>query len=99
MKFEIIEPAPRKTSNAERRRALARKAHQCACWCKASGFEVLAVMGGLRQPRVVIKPSPLCDELEGAVAAYERGVCGARRYRYAVRFGCMVEWATHGGAA
>lgn len=97
MRFEIIEPAPRRIHNAELRRQIATKAYQCARWLRANGFEVLAVMGGLRQPRVVIKAGPLCDRLDGVVAAFERGPCGERRYRYAVRFGCMVEW--EGGAA
>lgn len=97
MKFQIIEPAPRRIHSAELRRQIAAKAYQCARWLRANGFEVLAVMGGLRQPRVVIKPSPLCDRLDGVVAAYERGPYGERRYRYAVRFDCMVEW--EGGAA
>lgn len=97
MKFEIIEPAPRRIYHADLRRQIAMKAYQCASWLRVNGFEVLAVMGGLRQPRVVIRPSPLCEQLDGVVEAYERGPRGERRYQYAMRFGCMVEWV--GGAA
>lgn len=92
MKFEIIEPVQRRIHNAELRRQIAMKAYQCARWLQISGFEVLAVMGGLRQPRVIIKADPLCERLDGVVEAYERSLHGERRYRYAVRFGCMVEW-------
>lgn len=92
MTFEIIETPPRRIHGAERRRELAQKAHQCARWLKVNGFEVIAVAGGMRQPRVLIKPDPLCDRLEGAVSAYERSPRGERHYRYAVRFDCMVEW-------
>ncbi len=92
MTFEIIEQAPRKVSNAALRRQIAEKAYQCARWLRINGFEVLAVLGGVRQPRVVIRPSTLCYQLEGAVDAFERSPRGERRYRYAVRFDCMIEW-------
>lgn len=99
MTFEIIEPTPRKISNSERRRQIAHQAHQCAKWLRISGFEVMAVVGGLRQPRIFIKPDPkLCDMLEGVVDAFERTPRHECRFRYVVRFGCMVQWEI-GGAA
>lgn len=91
------QPAMRRTRNAEFRRRIAQQVHQCSRWLKVQGFEILRVAGGFCQPRIIIKPGPLCGRLEGAVEAYERGPCGERRYRYAVRFGCLVEW--EGGAA
>jgi hypothetical protein len=92
MTFEIIEPTQKKMSGAVYRRQIAQQAHQCARWLRVNGFEVMAVLGGLRQPRVVIKSSPLCNTLDGVVQAYERTSKGERRYRYAVRFDCMIEW-------
>jgi hypothetical protein len=92
MKFQLIEPAPRRIHNAELRRELASKAHQCAKWLRISGYKVIAVSGGLRQPRIVIEAEPLCDRLEGAVDGYERTAHGERRYRYVLRFDVMVEW-------
>ncbi len=93
--------APRRVYNAELRRQIAAKVQQCTRWLRISGYEVVEVAGGLRQPRVVIKHSPLCNRLEGAAEAYERTPRGGRRYRYVVRFDCMVEWekseANHAG--
>lgn len=83
---------PRALTPAERRSELAHKAHQCARWLRINGFEVIAVLGGVRQPRIQVGTSPLCDLLDGAADAYERTLRGERRYRYAVRFDCMVEW-------
>ncbi len=91
-------PAPRRVYNAELRRQIAAKVQQCTRWLRISGYEVVEVSGGPRQPRIVIKHSPLCNRLDGAAEAYERTPRGERRYRYAVRFDCMVEWA-EGGAA
>lgn len=95
MKFEIIEPSPRCVHNADLRRRIAQQVYQCSRWLKVQGFEILRVAGGVIQPRIVIKHSPLCASLEGAVDAYERTPHGERRYRYAVRFDCMVEWEAH----
>lgn len=92
MTFEIIEPTPRKVTNAALRREIAHKAHQCARWLRINGFEVLTVKGGVCLPRVIIKPHPLCHTLDGVAQAYERTCKGERRYSFAVRFDCMVEW-------
>lgn len=95
MKFEIIEPQPRHVHNADLRRRIAQQVYQCSRWLRVQGFEILRVAGGVIQPRIVIKHSQLCASLEGAVDAYERNPHGERRYRYAVRFDCMVEWEAH----
>lgn len=92
MTFEIIEPVPRRVANAELRRRIAARVHECSRWLRINGFKVIAVAGGLIQPRIIIQQGPLCDLLDGAADAYERTPSGARRYRYAVRFDCMVEW-------
>ena len=88
----LSNPTNRKMSSAVFRRQIAQQAYQCARWLRINGFDVMAVLGGLRQPRVVIKPSPLCNALEGVVQAYERTAKGERRYHYVVRFECTVEW-------
>lgn len=67
--------------------------HRCIEWLAVQKYEVLTVQQGPRIPRVYIKPSPLCDELEGAVEHYERSAAGERRYKTALRFGCEVRWA------
>lgn len=74
------------------RRQIAEQARRCVEWLKISGFDVLVVLGGSFQPRVVIKPSQLCSMLDGVVNAYERTPRGERRYSYVSRFDCMVEW-------
>lgn len=65
---------------------------RCAKWLKAQGFEVLCVQKGPRNPRITIRTSPLCDQLEGAVRMYERVGKTERRYWVAIRFGCEVRW-------
>ncbi len=76
-----------------RRRWIAEQVDICTKWCKVQGLEVLRVEKSLRTPpRIYIKPSTLCDRLEGAVACYERGPHGERRYKMAIRFGCEVRW-------
>lgn len=72
---------------------------RCVQWLKVQGFDVLAVQQGPRVPRVHIKPGPLCDKLEGAIAHYERSAAGERRYKVVVRLGCEVRWSDNGGAA
>lgn len=77
---------------------LSQDADRCRKWLKDQGFEVLAVEKGKRNPRLTIRTSPLCGQLEGAVRMYERSTSGERRYWVAIRFGCEVRW-TEGGAA
>lgn len=93
MNITQFSAAARRIRHAELRRRIAQQVHQCSQWLRVSGYEILRVEGGFCQPRIVIKPSPLCDQLDGAVNAYERTLHGERRYRYAVRFDCMVEWS------
>lgn len=99
MKFELIEEPQKTTSarppvitQAERLEAAA-QADFCVKWLQAQGFEVLYVHKGPRNPRVNIRTSPLCEQLEGAVRMYER-LHGkpAKRYWVAIRFGCEVRW-------
>lgn len=88
----VFNAAARRIHHAELRRRIAQQVHQCSQWLRVQGYEILRVEGGFCQPRIVIKPSPLCDQLDGAADAFERTRHGACHYRYAVRFGCMVTW-------
>lgn len=74
------------------RAEVARAAQACVNWCHAQGFEVTGVQRGLSHPRVYIKASPLCDQLDGAVHRFERVANIERRYWFAIRFGCEVRW-------
>lgn len=73
---------------------IAEQADQCVCWLKAQGFDVLMVEAG---PRITVRTSPLCDQLEGAVCAFSRGLHGEQRYKMAIRFDCEVRWLDVGG--
>ena len=68
---------------------LNRQARACVDWLKAQGFTVLRVESG---PRITVQPNPLCDQLEGAVAGYSRGVKGESRYHMVWRLNCQVQW-------
>jgi hypothetical protein len=72
---------------------VARQADQCVKWLIIQGFEVLYMQKGLSCPRVIIRNSPLCKSLDGAVHMYQRGLQGERRYYFAIRFDCEVRWA------
>ncbi len=80
--------------NAELRREIAERVRICARWLRVNGFEIIAITGGLIQPRIIIKhSSKLCSTLEGVVQAFERTAGNSGRwYSYAVRFNCMIEW-------
>lgn len=43
-------------------------------------------------PRILVRYSPLCDKLEGAVQGYSRGPRGIEHYKTVVRFDCEVRW-------
>lgn len=73
---------------------IAEQADECVTWLKVNGFEVLSVEAG---PRIIVRPSPLCDAFEGAVEAYSRGIYGVQRYKMVVRFKCAVCWLDEGG--
>jgi hypothetical protein len=73
------------------------QASRCVKWLLVQGFEVLGVQKGPRNPRITIRTSPLCDQLEGAVRMFERVGKAEKRYFVAIRFGCEVRW-TEGGA-
>lgn len=73
--------------------------YRCVNWLDVQGFEVVQVSDGASTPHIYIKPSPLCDMLDGTVHMYERGPHGERRYKMAIRFGCEVRWHDEGGAA
>ncbi len=80
-------------SAAARRLWIAEQADYCAKWLKAQGLEVLRVeKGPLTQPRIIIRPSPLCDRFDGAVSGYSRTLKGELRYRWVMRFDCEVRW-------
>ncbi len=59
-------------------------------------------VGRILKPRVYIRTSPLCEQLEGAVWMYERithnGNMVSRRYWVAIRLGCEVRWTDEGGS-
>lgn len=82
----------RRAGNEPSRYHLIDQARQCVEWLKINGYEVLVVIRGTYQPRIVIKSSMLCAELHGAVQAFERTQHGERRYNYVSRFDCTVEW-------
>lgn len=76
----------------------AEQVEKCVKWLHLQGFEVLAVLVGTRNPRISVRTSPLCAQLDGAVRRFERAAQGERRYWVALRFDCEVRWA-EGGAA
>lgn len=80
------------TPSPAERVTVAKETDSCVRWLKVQGFEVLYVQKGLHLPRVIIRTSPLCNSLEGAVHRYERGLYGERRYWFAIRFDCEVRW-------
>lgn len=80
----------------EQRRRIAEQADFCVRWLKAQGFDVLAVSDG---PRILVRYSHLCDQLEGAVEGYSRGPKGSERYKCVIRHECEVRWIVTGGAA
>ncbi|OHD24110.1 MAG: hypothetical protein A2Y38_12295 [Spirochaetes bacterium GWB1_59_5] len=84
------EELPRTT--LEDRLQTAVHASQCVKWLQSQGFEVLGVQKGPRNPRVTIRTSLLCEQLEGAVRRFERSPQGEKRYWVAIRFGCEVRW-------
>lgn len=79
-------------SNPVERLQLAHRAKQCVDWLFVSGFEVLQVQKGLDKPRVFIRNSPLCKQLDGAVHRFERSNGIERRYWFAIRFDCEIRW-------
>ena len=91
MSFEVIEN-PTKTS-AEARMAIAQQVDQCVKWLKINGFEVHGVE---RCGRIHIRTSPLCEQLEGAIAGFSRGPRGVQRYKTVIRFDCEVRWIDGG---
>lgn len=74
------------------RAEVAREAQACVNWLRVNGFEVTGVQRGLSRPRVYIKVSPLCEQLEGAVHRFERLNNIERRYWFTLRLGCEVRW-------
>lgn len=77
---------------------IAEQASRCVKWLQIQGFEVLYVQKGRDNPSIIIRPSPLCDKLEGAVAVYERSLRFERRYKTVTRLHCEVRWEDKGGA-
>lgn len=82
----------RTAHDKDARRRIAEQARRCVEWCRVQGFEILAVLGGSFQPRIVVKPSALCTMPDGVVQGYERTPRGERRYNFVSRFDCVVEW-------
>lgn len=67
---------------------IASQADRCVTWLKVNGFEVQSVEAS----RITIKPSPLCDTLDGVVEGYECVKKRTRRYRMVTRFEIAVVW-------
>lgn len=75
------------------------KVVRCVEWLRHNGFEVRGVQIGARNPRVIIRSSPLCDQLDGAVFRFERIGLVKLHYWVAIRFGCEVRWLETGEEA
>lgn len=93
MTYELIEQTPKTVSSAWRF-LIAEQADQCVGWLRANGFDVLTIEAG---PRITVRTSPLCDQLEGAVCGFSRGLHGEQRYKMVTRFECEVRWLDAGG--
>jgi hypothetical protein len=61
----------------------------CVRWLRSQGFDVLSIWDG---PRIIIRSSPLCDQMEDAVEGYSRSKTGEQRYKTVIRCGCEVRW-------
>lgn len=69
------------------------QADECVKWLKRQGFSVLSIQKGHVCARINIRPSPLCEKLEGVVSAFEHPINEApKRYSYVYRFGFEVRW-------
>jgi hypothetical protein len=79
---------PRRHQGAQRFQ-IASQADRCVAWLRAQGFDVLAIQAG---PRITIRYSDLCEQLEGVVEGYQRTPKGETRYKMASRFDCAVVW-------
>jgi hypothetical protein len=94
MKFQLVDPAPRRIPTAEKRREIASRVHQCSKWLRVQGFNVVAAVGGMHQAYVFIEYDELlCGKLEGVAEGFERTrMLGESRYHFVVRFGVVVRW-------
>lgn len=103
MNWALIETPPKvreiALNAAEQRRTLAEKADGCVRWLKSQGFDVVRVEKGVVGPRIIIRTSPLCKQLDGTVSAYSRIANGEQRYSFAFRFDCEVRWMEQAGGA
>lgn len=105
MNWMLIETSPKLRAATlrvvEQRREIAEKAHGCVKWLKSQGFDVVRVEKGAVGPRIIIRTSPLCKQLDGTVSAYSRAATGEQRYSFTFRFECEVRWLEQmeGGAA
>jgi hypothetical protein len=79
---------PRRIQGAPRFE-IAAQVSRCVTWLKVNGFDVLSVQPG---PRITIKPSALCDKLEGVVESYSRTRKGEQRFKMVMRWECCVCW-------
>lgn len=79
--------------SVERRLQIAAQANQCVKWLEINGFEVICISKEiLTPPRIIIRNSPLCNELDGVAMGYERNKRGSKHYRFVMRFDCEVRW-------
>lgn len=93
MNGQLIE----QTTKQAQRLVIAEKASHCIKWLRIQGFVVRHVLKGHNGPLIIVEASPLCDQLEGAIAVYERSLKGAQRYKKVMRLDCEVRWEDKGG--
>lgn len=96
MSWLLIETPPKvraiALNTAEQRRTLAEQAHGCVRWLKSQGFDVVRVEKGAVGPRIIIRTSPLCKQLDGTISSYSRTINGEYRYSFTFRMECEVRW-------
>lgn len=88
----LIDAPARARPVCAQRFEIAERANHCVKWLKIQGFDVLCVQKGRNGPLIIVRRSPLCDQLEGAVAVYERALRFERRYMVVARLDCEVRW-------
>ena len=89
-KFEL--PKPRWVGASHEDIEATKQAYPCIKWLIANNFEVKYTKKGTNRPRVFIRTSPLCQELNGAVHRFERINGEEKRYWFAIRLDCEVRW-------
>jgi hypothetical protein len=68
------------------------KAATCVAWLKGSGYHVVDVSVGTRNPRVEIEYCQACEKLDGSMRIIESSLQGRRTGYFALRHGCEIRW-------